>query len=254
MAQDKARSFIRSSDLDFFETILKPKKFVDVVQNLTIYYEKKNENGELENMFLNDKSSPKESQTTIAKTGKFEMRGDKKILVLYDGKTINNVNRKNSEFNFSKTDFNISNFSTHTVTHQKTQETSTKDLVLCLLIVNNLKKDIDSKLRLELSNCQTSTIVDVYKETYSRLIKPIYITFLIAVSLLLILKSKIDLTFKAQKFRIYLLGFLSIIFIESSSKFVSSDLIQNLFLLMLPFILMLIIYFYFLITLKVKKI
>ena len=40
-AQDKARSFIRSSDLDFFESVLKPKKFVDVVQNLTIYYEKK---------------------------------------------------------------------------------------------------------------------------------------------------------------------------------------------------------------------
>jgi len=254
MSQDKARSFIRSSNLDFFESALKPKTFVDIVQNLTIYYEYKNENGELENMFLHDKSAQNESQTTIAKTGIFEMRGDKKILVLYDGKTINNVNRKTSEFNFSKTDFNISNFSTHTVTHQKTQETSTKDLILCLLIVNNLKKDIDSKIRLGLSNCQTSTIVDVYKETYSRLIKPIYITFLIAISLLLILKSKIDPTFKKQKFRIYSLGFLSIIFIESSSKFVSSDLIQNLFLSMLPFILMLIIYFYFLITLKVKKI
>jgi len=253
-AQDKARSFIRSSNLDFFESALKPKTFVDIVKNLTIYYENKNENGMLENMFLHDKTSPNESQTTIAKTGIFEMRGNKKILVLYDGKTINNVNRKTSEFNFSKTDFNISNFSTHTVTHQKTQETPTKDLILCLLIVNNLKKDIDSKLRLGLSNCQASTIVDVYKETYSRLIKPIYITFLITISLLLILKSKIDPTFKAQKFRIYLLGFLSIIFIESSSKFVSSDLIQNLFLLMLPFILMLIIYFYFLITLKVKKI
>ena len=55
------------------------------------------------------------------------MRGDKKILILYDGKTINNVNRKTSEFNFSKTDFNISNFSTHSVTHQKTQETQQKN-------------------------------------------------------------------------------------------------------------------------------
>jgi len=42
MAQNKARSYIRSSNLDFFESVLKPKKFVDVVQNLTIYYEKKN--------------------------------------------------------------------------------------------------------------------------------------------------------------------------------------------------------------------
>ena len=253
-AQDKARSFIRSSNLDFFESALKPKTFVDIVKNLTIYYEDKNENGVLENMFLHDKSSPNESQTTIAKTGIFEMRGDKKILVLYNGKTINNVNRKTSEFNFSKTDFNISNFSTHTVTQQKIQETSTKDLVLCLLIINNLKKDVDNEIRPKLNNCTLVNIVNTYKEIYSRLIKPIYITFLIAVSLLLIFKSKSDPAFKSQKFKTYSLGFLSIIFIESSSKFVSSDLIQNLFLLVLPFILMLIIYFYFLITLKVKKI
>ena len=254
MSQDKARSFIRSSNLDFFESALKPKTFVDIVQNLTIYYENKNENGELENMFLHDKSTQNESQTTIAKTGIFEMRGDKKILVLYDGKTINNVNRKTSEFNFSKTDFNISNFSTHTVTQQKIQETSTKELALCLLILNNLKKDIDNKIRLGLNNCQLSTIVDVYKEIYSRLIKPIYIIFLVTISLLLILKSKSDPTFKAQKFKIYSLGFLSIIFIESSSKFVSADLIQNLFLSVLPFASILMICFYFSITLKVKKI
>lgn len=254
IAQNKARSYIRSSNLDFFESVLKPKKFVDVVQNLTIYYEKKNENGELENMFLNDKSSSKESQITIAKTGRFETRGDKKILVLNNGKTINNINKKTSEFNFSKTDFNISNFTTHTVTHQKTQETSTKELILCILIVNNLKKDSNSKIKRELSNCTLMNIVNIYKELYSRLIKPLYITFLITVSLLLILKSKSDHTFKAQKFRIYFLGFFSIIFLETSSKFISTSLIQNLFLSALPVILILIIYFYFLINLKVKKI
>jgi len=254
MSQDKARSFIRSSNLDFFESALKPKTFVDIVQNLTIYYEKKNENGELENMFLHDKSTQNDSQTTIAKTGIFEMRGDKKILVLYNGKTINNVNKKTSEFNFSKTDFNISNFSTHTVTQQKIQETPTKDLVLCLLIINNLKKDADNKVRLKLNNCTLINIVNTYKEIYSRLIKPIYIIFLIAVSLLLILKSKSDQTFKKHKFIIYSLGFLSIIFLESSSTFISTNLIQNLFLLILPIILILIIYFYFLINLKIKKI
>ena len=254
MAQNKARSYIRSSNLDFFESVLKPKKFVDVVRNLTIYYEKKNENGELENMFLNDKSSSNESQIIIAKTGKFETRGDKKILVLYDGKTINNVNKKTSEFNFSKTDFNISNFSTHTTTHQKTQETSTKELVLCLLIVNNLKKDINNKLKRGLNNCTLMNIVNIYKEIYSRLIKPIYVTFLITISLLLILKSKSDHTFKTQKFKIYSLGFFSIIFLETSSEFISTNLMQNLFLSALPVILILTIYFYFLITLKVKKI
>jgi len=254
MAQNKAKSFIRSSNLDFFESSLKPKKFVDIVKNLTIYYEKKNENGELENMFLNDKSSPNESQTTIAKTGKFEIRGNKKILVLYDGKTINNVNRKTSEFSFSKTDFNISNFSMQSVTHQKTKETSTTDLTLCFLILNNFKKDTDFKIRAEINNCSLNNTVNIYKELYSRLIKPIYIILLVAISLLLILKSKSDHAFKMQKFKIYSLGFLSIIFIESSSKFISTDLLKNLFLLTLPFILISMIYFYFLTTLKVKKI
>ena len=253
MAQDKARSFIRSSDLDFFESILKPKKFVDVVQNLTIYFEKKNKNGELENIFLNDKSSPNESQTTIAKTGKFEMRGDKKILVLYNGKTINNVNRKTSEFDFSKTDFNISNFSTHTITHQKTQETSTKELLLCLLIFNDLKKDFDNGIKNKINNCTLMNLTNIYKEVYSRLVKPIYITFLITISLLLILKSKTDHTFKTYKFRVYSLGFLSIIFLESSSKLISSNILQNLLITMLPFFLIFIMYFYFLITLKVRK-
>jgi lipopolysaccharide export system permease protein len=182
------------------------------------------------------------------------MRGDKKILVLYDGKTINNIDKKNSEFNFSKTDFNISNFSTRTTTYQKTQETSTRELILCSLIINNLKKDIDNKIQSELNKCTVGNIVNIYKEIYSRLIKPTYIMFLVAISLLFILISKSDHTFKVQKFRIYSLGFISIIFLESSSKFISTNLIQNLFLLILPIILILIIYFYFLINFKIKKI
>ena len=254
LAQNKARSFIRSSDLDFFESILKPKKFLDVVENLTIYFEKRNTDGELENIFLNDKSNSMDSQTTIAKTGKFEMRGDKKIFVLYNGKTINIINGKTSEFKFSKTDFNISNFSTHTTTHQKIQEISTLDLINCSLIINNLKKDIDDKIKNEINNCNISSLEEIYKEIYSRLIKPIYITFLITLSLLLILRSKNDHTFKQYKIKIYFLGFLFIVFLESSSKFISTNMLQTVFISMLPFFLIFIIYFYFLITLKVKNI
>ena len=92
-AQDKARSFIRSSDLDFFESALKPKKFVDVIKNLTIYFEEKKETGELTNIFIHDSS-----QSIIAKYGMFEMRENIKTLVLYDGKTIKRVNGKISEF------------------------------------------------------------------------------------------------------------------------------------------------------------
>ena len=254
IAQDKARSFIRSSDLDFFESILKPKKFVDVVKNLTIYFEKKNKNGELQNIFLNDKTSFNESQSIIAKYGKFEKRGERKILVLYEGKIINTINGEVTEFEFSKTDFNVSKFTTQSVTHQKTQENTTLELISCSLIFNNLKKDTNNRIKNKINNCISANLENIYKEIYSRLIKPIYITFLVTISLLLILKSKTHHTFKVYKFKIYSLGFLFIVLLESSSKFISINMLQNLLISILPLFLIFIIYFYFLITLKFYKI
>ena len=79
-AQDKARSFIRSSDLDFFENMLKPKQFIDVIENLTIYFDKKNDNGELQNIFLNDKTNFNNSKTTFSKTAVINTKNNKKIL------------------------------------------------------------------------------------------------------------------------------------------------------------------------------
>jgi lipopolysaccharide export system permease protein len=254
LTQNKARSFIRSSDLDFFESTLKPKKFIDIVKNLTIYFDEKNKNGELKNIFLNDKSSVSESQTTFAKKGVFELKGNKKILVLYEGKTINNIDGKISEFKFSKTDFNISKFDTSSTTHQKTQENSTTELIQCLLIFKNLKENSNNSRIKKTNNCIFENLENIYEELYSRLIKPLYITFLITISLLFILRSKSDHVFESNKLKIYSLGFLFIIFLESSSKFITTSLFQNLFISSLPFFFLLIIYFYFLRTLRTDKI
>jgi lipopolysaccharide export system permease protein len=251
--QDKARSFIRTSDLDFFESILKPKKFVDVVKNLTIYYDKKNINGELENIFLNDKPSLENSQTIFAKKGVFEIRGNKKILVLYDGTTINNINGKISKFTFDKTDFNISKFESATITHQKTQETSTAELAQCLLIINNSKKNLDNIKIKKINNCNTANLQNIYEELHSRLIKPFYIIFLITLSLMFILKSKNDPAFKNYKTKIYFFGFLFIIFLESSSKLMSLNLLKNLLISLLPILFVCVVYLYFLQTLKINK-
>ena len=239
--QDKARSFIRSSDLDFFESILKPKKFIAIVENLTIYFDEKNENGKLKNIFLNEKIDSENSQTTFAKSGLFETRGNGKILTLYDGKRINILNGKISEFKFSKTDFNISKFSSTTTTHKKTQENSTKELIQCILVLLKFKKDNDNNVENVIINCTLKNLENIYEVLYSRIIKPLYVAFLIAISLLLILTPKSDPTFKFNKFRIYFFGFLSIIFLESSSKFISTNLTQNLLISFLPFFFLMLI-------------
>ena len=252
-AQDKARSFIRSSGLDFFESILKPKKFIAVVNNLTIYFDEKNKKKELNNIFLNDSLNANDTRTTFAKKGVLEMRGDKKILVLYDGKTINYVNGNISEFKFSKTDFNITRFSSKSTTTKKTQETSTKDLMKCLKILQFSNIQINFKKSNLDRNCGIENLENIYEELYSRLIKPFYITLLVAISLLYILKSKSDPAFKFFRIKIYFLGFISVIFLESSSKFISNDLLTNLLVSVLPFLFISVIYIYFLRTLRINK-
>jgi len=247
--QDKARSFIRSSDLDFFESILKPKKFINIIENLTIYFEERDENGKFKNIFLDDKSN-QSSQITFAKKGMIEIRGNKKILVLEEGETINEVKGRISKFKFSKTNFNISKFSTKTTLTKKIQETSTKDLIKCVIIFHKPPDKINfSKIILD-RNCDAGNLENIHQELYSRLVKPMYITFLMAISLLLILKSKNNYLFNTIKIKVYLLGFLSIVFLELSSKFVNTNLIHNLFLIILPIIFILIIYIYFLKFLK----
>jgi lipopolysaccharide export system permease protein len=247
--QDKARSFIRSSDLDFFESILKPKKFIDIIENLTIYFEERDESGKFKNIFLNDKSN-QSSQITFAKRGKIEIRGNKKILILEEGETINDVNGRISKFKFSKTDFNISKFSTKTTITKKIQETSTKDLIKCLMIFHKPSNKINfSEIILD-RNCGVDNLKNIHQELYSRLIKPFYITFLMTISLLLILKSKSNHLFNTIKINIYLLGFLSIVFLELSSKLINTNLIHNLFFIILPILLILTIYVYFLKFLK----
>jgi len=253
-AQDKARSFIRSSNLDFFESILKPKKFIDVIGSLTIYFDKKNINGELINIFLNEKIDINNSQTTFAKTATIKTEDNTKILILYDGKSINNINGKISEFKFSKTDYNISKFGSNTIMHQKIQEAPTIDLIKCSLFFKGPAINFKDIKIGKIKNCRLKNLENIYKELYSRLVKPLYITFLISISLLFILKSKSDHSFNINKFKIYLFAFLFIIFLESSSKLISTNLLQNLFFSIFPLILTLIIYLYFLFKLKINKI
>jgi len=248
-AQDKARSFIRSSDMDFFESILKPKKFIDAIGSLTIYFDKKNDNGELENIFLNDKTDFNNSQTTFAKTAVISDRNNKKILTLYNGKTINNIDGKISEFQFSKSDFNISKYSSNTTKYQKTQEIPTIGLIKCVLYLKD-SKSLENEKTIKIKNCLFGNLENIYKELYSRLIKPLYVTFIITISLLIISKSKSEHLFNANKIKIYMFAFIFIIFLESSSKLISTNLIQNLSLSALPFLFTFIIYLYFLMKFK----
>ena len=50
--QNKARTYIQSSSIDFFPSLINEKKFVDTVERLTIYIEQKNKEDEYKNIFI----------------------------------------------------------------------------------------------------------------------------------------------------------------------------------------------------------
>ena len=55
-SQDKARSYIRKSNIDYLPFLIKPKKFIDTVEKLTIYSDRR-DNDILENIIIKDKFS-----------------------------------------------------------------------------------------------------------------------------------------------------------------------------------------------------
>tara|TARA_Y100000591_G_scaffold229436_1_gene200451 strand:- start:1560 stop:2684 length:1125 start_codon:yes stop_codon:yes gene_type:complete len=240
--QEIARSKLRTSDIDYFEGLIKTKKFNDTIKGLTIYADDKNDNDEFENIYIKKKDDNK-FQVTYAKKGVFELKGNKKVLVLYDGQTLNSNNNQTTNFKFSKSDFGISNMEEHLVTHKKIQEQSTNILIKCLINIYSTKKQ-------SILNCDENNPRNTFKELFKRILNPFYLPVLILTTLLLILNSKESRKYNKYKIITFIFGMLIIILSESSLGFVNNNVSKNLSLTILPILLILIMYLYFLYKLK----
>jgi len=244
-SQELARSKLRTSDIDYFEGLIKPKKFNDTIKGLTIFAEDKNDNEEFKNIYIKKNNKGKGFQITFAKKGVFELKGNERILVLYDGQTLTQNGENITNFNFSKSDFGLANTSSHLVTHKKIQEQSTVSLIKCMQTLFGLKNYV-------IINCNKINPRNIYKEIFKRLINPLYLPVLILISLLLILTSKENIKYNKNKFFIFFLGFGVIVLSESSLGYISKNLMKNFSILILPIIFTLIIYIIFIYKLKLS--
>ena len=250
-SQDLARSFLRSSSINYLENFIKPRIFNDAVKGLTIYSNSKDESGNLEEIYLK-KGSGENFQITFAKKGRFKQVGKNQFLELNFGETISVINNKITNFKFKKTDFNLSNFEDNTTTYKKTQEVATLDLIKCyhnLLDFNFLK--IDKSFEVE--NCRIDNLDNIIKELYKRIIIPLYIPVLILISLLLILKSKENINYPRYRIFIFLIGFITIIISEMTIRLIDEDFFKNLKFFMIPIILVMSLYFNYLIQFNNQK-
>ena len=254
-SQDLARSFIRSSEVNFFDNFFKAQKFNDTIKGVTIYAENKDDNGNLINLYLKREINNDQFQITYAKKGKLSQINNNPLLILFNGATINlNSENELTNISFSKSDFSLSNFETNTTTYKKTQEVSSVKLLVCLKNYYELNEE---KFNISISgieNCNLNNIKNIFKEFYKRFFIPFYIPLLTLIPLLLIISSKENSNYQKIKIFIFMIGMFAIVFSETTIRLVSDNFKQNSSLIIIPIIFISIIYLYLFLKFRTKKI
>ena len=250
-SQDLARSFLRSSTVNFYESFIKPKRFNDTIKKVTIYSEKKDKRGNLYNLYLKRETNEGNFQITYAKKGYFKEFNNLPVLVLFNGETITSKNNEITNFSFSKSDFPINNSETSAFhSQQKTQELSSYNLISCIKFLISSKKN---KINPKILNCSKSNKNNIFKELYKRFIIPFYILVLSLIPLLVIILSKENSNYSKLKFMTFLIGLSIIIFSETTIRLISDSIIKNISISLLPFIFVLILYSIFFRQFNIKN-
>ena len=252
-SQDLARSFLRTSTVNFFGNFVKPQKFNDTIKGVTIYADKKDKNGNLDNLYIKKEINNNQFQITYAKRGEFKEIGNNSILVLYEGATITSKNTGATNISFSKSDFPLSNLESNTTTYKKTQEISSFKIFRCVNNFFKFKKDKFEQMSKSIENCSTKNIVNIFKELYKRFVIPFYVLILSLLPLLLLILSKENSKYHKLRLITFLIGLFIVIFSEATIKLISKSLIQNFSIMIIPIILLIFLYLFFLNQFKINQ-
>ena len=229
---NKSRSFIRASTLDFFPNLIKPKKFIDTVENLTIYIDSKNEKGEYKNIILKDNTNVNNVQTIIAQSGKIISNNNQKTLLLSNGQIIQTNSKKEiTTFNFEETQFDLSRYSSKTTKTPKIQEIKTATLFQC---TKNLLENKEHKSKIKNLVCEKNFMRNLIQELFKRIYLPIYIVLMALTSSLLVLKSKNTPNYSTFKSIVFLIGIVFLVIPEILLNFTGTKYANNLLFLLFP--------------------
>ncbi len=235
---DMGRKFIRTSGIELFPSLLKEKTFIDTVSDLTIFIDKKRNDGKLEKIFLKDKFDDENSKIIIAKEGLILSKNNNYYLMLEDGKMLNLEKKNNNIIQFSKSEINLSLYSTKTTTFPKIQEISSNEIVQCLNSFYRLNKNYTKRNFV----CDNSSIDSVSKEFFRRFINPLYILLVTFIASILILKSKDEKNYLKFKYSIFIIGITTIVLSEVSAEYLNFANIYSSIIILIPFALSLVVY------------
>ena len=244
--QNLAQNYLKNSSMDFLPKLIEEKKFSNVMENLTIFVEEHDEDGELKGIYIKEKLGNDEYKIIISNKGRLVQDSDGLNFKLLDGKITNINNSGNYNIGFKETIYKLTNLNSKTRQSNKLNEMKTSFLLICLKNFLENRKNISLRCGGE----NDFLMKDIYEEIFKRMINPIYIIVLSLISSLIILKSKISYLQTYYKSFLFITGFVIIILSELSYKLLNLTLISEIFSILLPFIC--ILFFYLFIFFKSK--
>ena len=240
LSQNKARTYIQLSSIDFFPSLINERKFIDTVDKLTIYVEEKGSNNDYKNIFLKDSKNKDSIKIIQAEKGLLINNDDERSLKLFNGKIIN-INKQNiNSFDFKTTMFDLSSYLTKSITDFKIQEKDSFKLINCYINFHIL----DKSSYYHILDCNKGSLNILQQELLKRLIKPFYYISLVLSACFLFLFSKENFNQKYFRSIIFLVGTVILVMSELSISLASKNLLYFQVAVILPFLLIAIQYIY----------
>jgi len=202
MASLKGRSVLANSSFTIANSLMKEKNFNTPLKGITVYVDKNNKKGALENIFIYEKQ-----RIIFASKGRILKNKDLTYLELSGGILQEQDGEKTNNIKFEKMTFDFSEFESFTTTYPKLSERN----ILWLI-----KKNLELKQKLTDKKYE----IDVKEELYKRIIKPLYIFVIFFIGCCLIsYKENIPKKKRNIKIILFFLGVTILLINESLIKF-----------------------------------
>ena len=253
-SQNLGRLYIKESNIDFLPKLISEKKFINVMKNLTIFVEEYKKDGKLKKIYINEKINLEKSKIIVAENGKIIKKNNKYILRLFNG-GMTNINKNNAyTLNFSETDFDLSEFSTKTITHTKVQELDSIQMFFCIKEIFQ-KREFNKNEKINKpgnKTCDKRTVKSLGEELYKRSVLPFYTLIITLIAASLVIEPRSKYFMKFHKLNIFLIGIAVIILSQLSLEFFLNSINILYLVLCLPLILIVFYYIFLLIFTKFK--
>lgn len=245
-SQNMSKSFIRMSNIDFFPSLIKEKKFIDTLSNLTIYVdEQSDDKKQFKNILIKDqKKGNNEYQIIVASDGEIKNYNNINYLILKKGEIFSNSSNKDfSSFKFENFEFNLSSFGSKTMVVPKIQENKSSNIIKCYLNNSNINRKFYINPD-ELRICNKDIGKEIIQEIFKRFYQPFFIPILCLIACIQIVSSKFNSNYVFYKIMIFIFGIIVLFASEILIKYTGINLTQDIFILIFPIIIFVLIYLF----------